>query len=117
MTHADLKEAAEKATPGPWRRGNLGYGIFQDKHAGDEQAMLCRCPVDKEIMPAQWSRDAAFIALANPARILSLIEENERLREALESIAEPPIGYADLNPNDLVIILAENARAALREKP
>lgn len=88
MTHADLKEAAEKATPGPWRRGNLGYGIFQDKHAGDEQAMLCRCPVDKEIMPAQWSRDAAFIALANPTRILSLIEENERMREALTPFAE-----------------------------
>ena len=80
MTYNDLKEAAEKATPGPWRRGNLGYGIFQDKHAGDEQAMLCRCPVDKEIMPAQWSRDAAFIALANPAAVLALIE---RLEEAL----------------------------------
>lgn len=122
MTHQDLKEAMEKATPGPWF--NEGNTIWIDAR---EQVCCGRggqeCCGSPDIIGGQeqigeaGTADAHFIALANPTRVLALIAEIERLREALESIAEPPIGYADLNPNDLVIILAENARAALKEKP
>ena len=93
--YTDLKEAAEKATE--------AHAAYKADNAFQNEL-------------AWHDAEARFRLVATRARILSLIEENERMREALESIAEPPIGYADLNPNDLVIILAENARAALREK-
>lgn len=38
--------------------------------------------------------------------------EIERLRAALESIADLPPGYADMRQDDLVVILASKARAA-----
>ena len=45
-----------------------------------------------------------------------LTAENEKLRAALESIADLPPGYADMRQDDLVVILAKKARAALEEK-
>jgi len=43
-------------------------------------------------------------------------DENEKLRAALESIADLPPGYADMRQDDLVVILANKARAALEER-
>ena len=43
----------------------------------------------------------------------NLRADNERLRAALESIADLPPGYADMRQDDLVVILASKARAAL----
>lgn len=48
--------------------------------------------------------------------IAALEAENERLRAALEDIADLPPGYADMRHDDLVVILANKARAALEEK-
>ncbi|HHI3761229.1 TPA: ead/Ea22-like family protein [Klebsiella quasipneumoniae] len=72
-----LKAAAEKATPGEWRRASTQFnGITATPF------MLGR----KEVMIAGVSekRDAEFIALANPANILALVEalEKERQRNA-----------------------------------
>ncbi|HBS7058209.1 TPA: ead/Ea22-like family protein [Klebsiella pneumoniae] len=66
-----LKAAAEKATPGEWRRASTQFnGITATPF------MLGR----KEVMIAAASekRDAEFIALANPANILALVEALEK---------------------------------------
>ncbi|NER57719.1 ead/Ea22-like family protein, partial [Klebsiella pneumoniae] len=66
-----LKAAAEKATPGEWRRASTQFnGITATPF------MLGR----KEVMIAGVSkkRDAEFIALANPANILALVEALEK---------------------------------------
>ena len=65
--HQHLRELAQKATPGPWELagGNewlspLGIDV------GSE---------DESNFPTLRSRDAEFIAAANPATILSLLDE------------------------------------------
>ncbi|WP_237085203.1 MULTISPECIES: ead/Ea22-like family protein [Klebsiella pneumoniae complex] len=71
-----LKAAAEKATPGEWRRASTQFnGITATPF------MLGR----KEVMIAGVSekRDAEFIALANPANILALVEALEKAQETI----------------------------------
>ena len=66
-----LKAAAEKVTPGEWRRASTQFnGITSTPF------MLGR----KEVMIAVVSekRDAEFIAMANPANILSLVDALEK---------------------------------------
>lgn len=93
MTHADLKEAAEKATPGPWFNdgGIIWYDSREQVCCGKGYQECCGQPDIKggqEQLGEASEKNAEFIALANPSRILSLIEENERLREALTPFAE-----------------------------
>ncbi|MEH9232315.1 ead/Ea22-like family protein [Klebsiella pneumoniae] len=75
-----LKAAAEKATPGEWRRASTQFnGITATPF------MLGR----KEVMIAGVSekRDAEFIALANPANILALVEALENSESRLHEVA------------------------------
>ncbi|MEH9241215.1 ead/Ea22-like family protein, partial [Klebsiella pneumoniae] len=75
-----LKAAAEKATPGEWRRASTQFnGITATPF------MLGR----KEVMIAGVSekRDAEFIALANPATILALVEALENSESRLHEVA------------------------------
>lgn len=68
-----MKAAAEKATPGEWRRASTQFnGITATPF------MLGR----KEVMIAVASekRDAEFIALAHPANILALVEALEKAK-------------------------------------
>ncbi|MGK1065327.1 ead/Ea22-like family protein [Klebsiella pneumoniae] len=70
-----LKAAAEKATPGEWRRASTQFnGITVTPF------MLGR----KEVMIAGVSekRDAEFIALANPTNVLALVEALEKAQRA-----------------------------------
>jgi len=79
MTNLDeLRKAAEKATPGPWafRRDGTWH---------------CLCGDGMWFVKLSWTAlgqrnadDAAFIARANPATILSLIGEIERLTYELK---------------------------------
>ncbi len=74
-----LKAAAEKATPGEWRRASTQFnGITATPF------MLGR----KEVMIAGVSekRDAEFIALANPANILALVEALEHYKSREERV-------------------------------
>ena len=69
-----LKAAAEKATPGEWRRASTQFnGITATPF------MLGR----KEVMIAGVSekRHAEFIALANPANVLALVEALEKAQQ------------------------------------
>ncbi|HDG8174826.1 TPA: ead/Ea22-like family protein [Klebsiella pneumoniae] len=89
-----LKEAAEKATPGEWRRASTQFnGITATPF------MLGR----KEVMIAGVSekRDAEFIALANPANILALVETLEKAQQVDEELCKllPP-GVECIDPPD-----------------
>ncbi len=80
-----LKAAAEKATPGEWRRASTQFnGITSTPF------MLGR----KEVMIAGVSekRDAEFIAMTNPANVLALVE-------ALEKAQQAPIMPLGLHPD------------------
>ncbi|HBR3960491.1 TPA: ead/Ea22-like family protein [Klebsiella pneumoniae] len=82
-----LKAAAEKATPGEWRRASTQFnGITATPF------MLGR----KEVMIAGVSekRDAEFIALANPANILSLVEALEKAQRYIEELRDWNAGLA-----------------------
>ncbi|EAQ7701538.1 ead/Ea22-like family protein [Salmonella enterica] len=78
-----LREAAEKATPGNWRRtSSLFNGITVTPFS------LC----GKEVTLAHTveKRDAEFIAAANPAAMLALLDENlqlQREKDAIEAVA------------------------------
>lgn len=65
-----LREAAEKATPGDWRRASTRFnGITATPFSlGGEEVMLAG---------TSEKRDAEFIAAANPATVLSLLDELE----------------------------------------
>ena len=120
MTHpyTDLKEAAEKATLGPWF--NEGNTIWIDAReqvcCGRGGQECCGYPDiigGQEQIGEAGTADAHFIALANPTRILALIEENERMREALERvkmITQDSTYRACVVANDI-------ARAALKDNP
>lgn len=89
----ELKALAMAATPGPWmywaQEGQSSTGKYlhsfcagESYHDPDDRHTCIgetRHADDK-----QSCANAQFIAAANPSAVLALIEENERLREALE---------------------------------
>ncbi|ENZ1787441.1 ead/Ea22-like family protein, partial [Salmonella enterica] len=83
MDKQALREAAEKATPGNWRRASSRFnGITVTPFSlCDEEVMLAHA-VEK--------RDAEFIVAANPATMLALLDENlqlQREKDAIEAVA------------------------------
>ncbi|EAP0276707.1 ead/Ea22-like family protein [Salmonella enterica] len=78
-----LREAAEKATPGNWRRtSSLFNGITVTPFSLCGEEVTLAHTVEK--------RDAEFIAAANPATVLALLAENiqlQREKEAIEAVA------------------------------
>jgi hypothetical protein len=87
--HDDLKRLAGEATPGPWRawESSDDYQSLVDAGAGTlVLAKICSydAPVDPGPDRATRKANAAYIAAANPARVLALIAEVEGLRVKLE---------------------------------
>ncbi|EBG8578440.1 ead/Ea22-like family protein [Salmonella enterica] len=78
-----LREAAEKATPGNWRRtSSLFNGITVTPFSLCGEEVTLAHTVEK--------RDAEFIAAANPATMLALLDENiqlQREKDATEAVA------------------------------
>lgn len=62
-----MKAAAEKATPGPWEV-QFGEEIYATDGVDNEQVAIATLD----------ARDADYIALANPANVLALIEALEK---------------------------------------
>lgn len=67
-----LKAAAEKATPGPWKRSSVRFNGIADIANPMEQVSK------PHVANATEKRDAEFIALANHSNILSLVEALEK---------------------------------------
>ncbi len=85
-----LRALAEGATPGPWT--TISRGAYWGEEEGD-----VRGPDGQDIYGAEfvqplnrqnttrghaWFRDTAFIAAANPATVLALLDEIEELAAA-----------------------------------
>lgn len=95
---ASLEALAKSATPGPWSyprdKSNAPDTLIYseqkpDKAQSEHGACIAQVSVYDAVtglLPKrQYEANAAFIAAANPAAILSLIEEYKRMREALEN--------------------------------
>lgn len=67
-----LKAAAEKASPGNWRAFQYHDGRCGVGGGNHDEIMVC------EHISKKRPHDALFIALANPANVLSLVEALEK---------------------------------------
>ncbi|EBG6486160.1 ead/Ea22-like family protein [Salmonella enterica] len=65
-----LREAAEKATPGNWRRASSRFN-------GITVTLFSLCGEEVTLAHTVEKRDAEFIAAANPATVLALLAELE----------------------------------------
>ena len=75
-----LKAAAEKATPGEWVYFPKNTSIEYDVGSDESQGSILY--VDSgDFTQAQTDRNGEFIALANPANILALVEELEKAQQ------------------------------------
>lgn len=70
-----LKAAAEKATPGPWEV-QFGEEIYATDGVDNEQVAIATLD----------ARDADYIALANPANVLALIEALEKVQHRIADL-------------------------------
>ncbi len=83
-----LKAAAEKATPGNWRAFQYHDGRCGIGGGHNDEIMVC------EHISKERPHDAMFIALANPANVLALVEA---LEKAQQRIAELDIKNCELD--------------------
>ncbi|HFZ8718536.1 TPA: ead/Ea22-like family protein [Klebsiella pneumoniae] len=93
-----LKAAAEKATPGRWEYypGNTSIEYNVDSMDEDQGSIVY---VDSgDFTQAQTDRNGEFIALANPASILALVEALEKAQQVDEELCKllpPGVEYMD----------------------
>lgn len=88
-TIAELRRLAEGATPGPWeafgavdgRRGERWLGVTTDMRA-IESARAGDVFADQNCT----RQDALFIAAANPAAVLALLDERDALAAKVERV-------------------------------
>ena len=81
-----LKAAAEKATPGRWEYypGNTSIEYNVDSMDEDQGSIVY---VDSgDFTQAQTDRNGEFIALANPASILALVEALEKAQQRIAEL-------------------------------
>ncbi|EBS5941939.1 ead/Ea22-like family protein [Salmonella enterica subsp. enterica serovar Cerro] len=78
-----LREVAERATPGNWRRTS---SLFN----GITVTPFSLCGEEVTLVHTVEKRDAEFIAAANPRTMLALLDENiqlQRGKDAIEAVA------------------------------
>ncbi|ENZ8361919.1 ead/Ea22-like family protein [Klebsiella pneumoniae] len=83
-----LKAAAEKATQGNWRAFQYHDGRCGIGGGHNDEIMVC------EHISKERPHDAMFIALANPANILALVEALENANRYIERLREWNAGLA-----------------------
>ncbi|NGD58154.1 hypothetical protein G5630_07140 [Klebsiella quasipneumoniae] len=100
-----LKTAAEKATPGQWERGDGKHGgellVYCDDALG---SAVCEATSEYNAIPKYKRIDNLdFIAMANPANIIALVEALEKAQQRiaeLENYAEAEAAGADMAAED-----------------
>ena len=75
-----LKAAAEKATQGNWRAFQYHDGRCGIGGGHHDEIMVC------EHISKERPHDAMFIALANPANILALVEALEKAQQRIDEL-------------------------------
>ncbi|HCA9388308.1 TPA: ead/Ea22-like family protein [Klebsiella pneumoniae] len=82
-----IKAAAEKATPGEWVYFPKNTSIEYDVGSDESQGSILY--VDSgDFTQAQTDRNGEFIALANPANILALVEALEKAQQYAKELDE-----------------------------
>lgn len=89
----ELRKLAQAATPGPWVAGGPSFGepfpVWCDEvvteSGGDSPESVCLCPSGAE---ESSTDDMSYIAAANPAAILAMIQQRDELLAALKHIRE-----------------------------
>lgn len=88
-----MKAAAEKATPGEWVYFPKNTSIEYDVGSDESQGSILY--VDSgDFTQVQTDRNGEFIALANPANILALVEALEKAQRYIEELREWNAGLA-----------------------
>lgn len=85
----ELERLARAATPGPWLKVGMSYHHYQIHGAGrdgrdSERICMTTDAVLNDAPPDTRTANAAYIAYANPAAILSLIAELEQAKKDAE---------------------------------
>ena len=94
---AELKLAAEKATPGPWQRSGVRQKLDADCiMVGPDGFKIAAVPIGGPEDHAGAFCDAGFIALANPQTILSLLDQLSAAQEEIERLKGAFYADADL---------------------
>ncbi|MFA1101212.1 ead/Ea22-like family protein [Klebsiella pneumoniae] len=75
-----LKAAAEKATQGNWRAFQYHDGRCGIGGGHNDEIMVC------EHISKERPHDAMFIALANPANVLALVEALEKAQQRIAEL-------------------------------
>ena len=101
-----LKAEAEKATPGNWRAFKYHDGRCGIGGGHHDEIMVC------EHISKERPHDAMFIALANPANVLALVEA---LEKAQSKIIELQQGY-EIDPRTHEIIDLQERIAELESR-
>ncbi|EPZ4258071.1 ead/Ea22-like family protein [Klebsiella pneumoniae] len=84
-----LKAAAEKATPGNWRAFQYHDGRCGVGGGNHDEIMVC------EHISKKRPHDALFIALANPANILALVEALEKAQQRITQLESRTVKLPD----------------------
>ncbi|HAV1801600.1 TPA: ead/Ea22-like family protein [Enterobacter hormaechei subsp. steigerwaltii] len=85
-----LREAAEKATKGQWVV-ELDDEIYSTDGVNNEQIAI--------VFSENEARDAAFIAAANPATVLALLDELEDKDKSISFLKDQLAQLANFNPD------------------
>ncbi|CDI24357.1 ead/Ea22-like family protein [Klebsiella pneumoniae] len=86
----NLKAAAEKATQGNWRAFKYHDGRCGIGGGHHDEIMVC------EHISKRRPHDAEFIALANPANVLALIEALEKVQQRIAELESRTVKLPDL---------------------
>ena len=102
----ELERLARAATPGPWLKVGMSYHHYQIHGAGrdgrdSERICMTTDAVRNDAPPDTRTANAAYIAYANPAYILSLIAELEQAKKDAERYRWLTADHADAEMRDL----------------
>ncbi|MCW9452128.1 ead/Ea22-like family protein [Klebsiella michiganensis] len=80
-----MKAAAEKATPGPWGVARDGKTLVSNQ---SHPIATVSDAMHRMLADGSTGKDAEFIALANPANILALVEALEKAQQEAEELSK-----------------------------
>ena len=95
LTLDKLRELALAATPGPWVRvdppwGQSDWVVATSSPSGDPHGgtSVCDCDmlIDRADTDDRSHENAAFIAAANPATVIAMIDEIRRLKRTIAAL-------------------------------
>lgn len=106
--HTELRKAAEAATPGPWVLQHGDAAILEPRSSVTAKNGKRICDNEPYYPTAVTDNNAAFIAAANPATIIALLDEIDHLEHEKKSRIEHANDIAErhledvLNCNELI---------------